>query len=91
MMSSSKHKNIVKERATFIDGTYMYIVMNILDAGSMIDIMKLTKPPKSKDAGIKNEMIIATILKETMNALHYFHSNGKIHRDVKAGNILLDM
>lgn len=91
MMCSSKHKNIVRELATFIEGSYMWIVMNILDAGSICDIMKLTKDQKSKEMGIKNEAIIATIIKETMEALYYFHSNGKIHRDVKAGNILLDM
>lgn len=90
-MSNSKHKNIVREHATFIDGSYMWIVMNILDAGSMVDVMKLTKDPKTREAGIKNEAIIATIIKETMHALYYFHTNGKIHRDVKAGNILLDM
>jgi serine/threonine-protein kinase OSR1/STK39 len=90
-MSSSKHKNIVREHATFIDGSYMWIFMNIIDSGSMVDIMKLMKDPKTRETGIKNEAIIATIIKETMHALHYFHTNGKIHRDVKAGNILLDM
>jgi serine/threonine-protein kinase OSR1/STK39 len=91
MMLTSKHPNLVRELATFIDCNFMWIVMNILDAGSLADVMTQLKDPVTKQKGINDEVLIATIIKETMKALSYFHTNGKVHRDIKAGNILLDM
>jgi len=36
------------------------------------------------------ENLIAAIMKQTLSALEYLHKNNHIHRDVKAGNLLID-
>lgn len=52
-------------------------------AGSCLDIMKTAFPD-----GL-DEVSIATILKQSLQGLEYLHKNGLIHRDVKAGNLLM--
>lgn len=89
-MSLSKHKNIISEFISFVDLSYLWIVMPIIDAGSINDIMEILKKSNKDFSGIKDEAIIATILKFTVEGLLYLHQNGQVHRDVKAGNILLD-
>ena len=50
----------------------------------MFDIMQ-----HSFNTGLKDENVIALILREALKGLEYLHSTGRIHRDVKAGNILV--
>ena len=51
--------------------------------GSGLDIMKT-----AYQRGME-ETIIATILKQVLQGLEYLHSHGLIHRDIKAGNLLV--
>ena len=60
--------------------------MPLLGGGSCSDVLQQVFP-----SGIRDEALIATILRETLLGLQYLHKNGQIHRDIKAGNILLNM
>lgn len=57
--------------------------MEYCGAGSVSDIMRLRKKTLTEDE-------ISTILSDTLKGLEYLHLRRKIHRDIKAGNILLN-
>ncbi|XP_020572099.1 serine/threonine-protein kinase BLUS1 isoform X2 [Phalaenopsis equestris] len=78
------HPNVVKAYCSFPAGHQLWVVMPYMAGGSCLHIMKFAHPEGFE------EPVIATLLREVLKALVYFHSEGHIHRDVKAGNILID-
>ena len=75
-MSQLQHPNVVKLKTAFVDGQDLWIVMSLLTAGSCASVMKELGAVN----GLKDEVMIATILKEVLQALAYFHKHGSIHR-----------
>ncbi|ORY99170.1 kinase-like domain-containing protein [Syncephalastrum racemosum] len=84
LMALSKHPNVLRVYGSFVSGSKLYIVTPYLSGGSCLDIMKTA----FKDGF--DEVTIATVLKQALEGLIYLHKNGHIHRDVKAGNLLMD-
>lgn len=74
---------VVKYYGSYFKNTDLWIVMEYCGAGSVSDIMRLRKKTLSEEE-------IATILSDTLKGLEYLHLRRKIHRDIKAGNILLN-
>ncbi|KAJ3481463.1 hypothetical protein NLI96_g7647 [Meripilus lineatus] len=71
---------VTKYHGSFLKGSHLWIVMEYCSGGSCSDLMK---------PGVFREEYIAIIVRELLRGLEYLHTEGKLHRDIKAANILL--
>ncbi|KAG9148429.1 hypothetical protein Leryth_016913 [Lithospermum erythrorhizon] len=78
------HPNVLKSHCSFVHDHSLWVVIPFMAGGSCLHILKAAHPDGFE------EVVIATILHEVLKGLEYLHDHGHIHRDVKAGNILLD-
>ncbi|KRY46101.1 Serine/threonine-protein kinase SULU [Trichinella britovi] len=80
-LKNLRHENIVEFKACFLKDHTCWLVMEYC-VGSASDILEVHKKPL-------REQEISAICQQVLHGLRYLHSLGRIHRDVKAGNILL--
>ncbi|KAI9028845.1 kinase-like domain-containing protein [Phycomyces nitens] len=71
---------VTKYYGSYLKNTGLWIIMEYCSGGSCSDLMK---------AGVIREDHIMLIVRELLKGLDYLHTEGKLHRDIKAANILL--
>lgn len=73
---------VVKYHGSFEKDNALWIVMELCEPGSVLDVMKMLDRALSEDQ-------IRVVCSAVLLSLSYLHDKRLIHRDVKAGNILL--
>lgn len=81
VLSQCRSPFITEYYGSYLHQTKLWIIMEYMAGGSVADLIQPNQP--------LDEMSIACILRDLLHAVEYLHSEGKIHRDIKAANILL--
>ncbi|XP_074311117.1 uncharacterized protein LOC141646990 isoform X2 [Silene latifolia] len=81
VLSQCRSQYITEYYGSYLHHTKLWIIMEYMAGGSVADLLQPGHP--------LDEQSIACILRDLLHAIDYLHAEGKIHRDIKAANILL--
>ncbi|KAK4530983.1 hypothetical protein CCYA_CCYA06G1840 [Cyanidiococcus yangmingshanensis] len=82
VMAQLNTAHVAQYHRSFLIGPELYIVMEYVDGGSVRELMEFL-------GGTMPEDLIAVVARGLVEALVHLHGQNKLHRDIKAANVLL--
>ena len=82
VMRASYHANTVNYIDSFLFKNEIWIVMEYMEGGSLMDVVI---------ENLMTEGQIAAVSREIALGLQHLHKHGVIHRDIKSSNVLLSL
>lgn len=83
LMKLFHHPNLVRLLDHFDNNDYIYIIMEYLEGGNLLDIIQEHSEKRFTEGEV------ATLIKQIVSGIQYLNSYGIIHRDIKPENIML--
>ncbi len=83
IMKRIRHRNIVSMYELYESPKCLWIILELVDGGDLHHFLAHTLH--------YNEVMAARQFKQILQGLHYLHSLGVVHRDLKLDNILLSV
>ncbi|NXL62380.1 KS6A2 kinase, partial [Chordeiles acutipennis] len=80
LLRYGQHPNIITLKDVYDDGKYVYLVMELMRGGELLDRILRQKCFSEREASA----VLCTITR----TVDYLHSQGVVHRDLKPSNIL---
>uniref|UniRef100_A0A674EKW3 non-specific serine/threonine protein kinase n=1 Tax=Salmo trutta TaxID=8032 RepID=A0A674EKW3_SALTR len=80
LLRYGQHPNIITLKDVYDDGRYVYLVMEMMRGGELLDRILYQKCFSEREASA----VLCTITK----TVEYLHSQGVVHRDLKPSNLL---
>ncbi|KAG8132024.1 hypothetical protein E2320_009905, partial [Naja naja] len=75
VLKKIKHDNIVTLEDIYESTTHYYLVMQLVSGGELFD--------RILERGVYTEKDASIVIQQVLEAVHYLHENGIVHRDLK--------
>jgi serine/threonine protein kinase len=81
IQSFLKHRHLTSLYGFFDDDSFIYLILEIMPDGSLMQVKKKRKVPESE---------VSSYVRQICEGLKYMHTEEIIHRDIKPENIFLN-